>query len=1113
MIAANLQSRFTIERGGLEFVFLNSGDLFSATQHVTMINQVLGNPVDGSMNNLYLRVHGENGISAYPLIGIKSESTVSHTDSQVIWTGQVEGIDYRVTFTLTDKGVWFWDALVEGAGKEVDVIYAQDISIADKGAVRSNEAYVSQYIDHAVFKDGQTGYVVCSRQNQPQHSGYPYLQQGSIGKATGYSTDGFQFYGLSYKESDVPEALTKEQLENTIYQYEFAFTALQSEKMKLDGKERFTFYGLFKNDHPEAITALEYKEDILTAWETVKGFEAGSVQAMEAVTILTEIGRPLVSEPLLREEVEVYFPHRHQEETEGDQLLSFFTDTHEHVVLKEKELIVERPHGHILMSGGNVEFGQPVITTTSYMYGIFNSQLVVGNTSFNKMLSNPRNALNVFKASGQRIYVEIEGEYRLLTLPSLFEIGFNYARWYYKLADDTVIVTNFTTVDSLEVHLQVHSQNGKAYRYLVSNQVTMNGNEYDVPFKMKQNDDLLSFHADEASDSSRVYPNLAYHMKVEGAAVQVKDESTFLSRADGQASLVVLQLEESSDWSLIVKGALEVGSVQLEKRDVATEITRYRAFFRDVMNHFKVSIPGLEEKMSKVNDVAWWYTHNMLVHYSVPHGLEQYGGAAWGTRDVCQGPAEYFLATQKFDAVRDIIKVIYSHQFADDGNWPQWFMFDQYHRIKAGESHGDIIVWPLKVIADYLSTTKDFSILHQKVPYTVRGSHDFTDEHVTILEHMKKQIQYIKDNFIPGTHLSSYGDGDWDDTLQPANQQLKQYMVSSWTVALTYQVLSKLSVIMRIESEEEAGELKALTEAIKADYQAYVRPSDVVPGFLYMEDITQPEKMLHPEDNKTGINYRLLPMIRGIISELFDDEEAGRHYDLIREKFYCPDGVRLMDRPANYEGGVNKHFKRAEQASNFGREIGLQYVHAHIRFIEAMAKLGEAEEVWSGLEKINPVGIQEAVPNAERRQSNSYFSSSDGKFNTRYEAQDNFDQLRDGSVQVKGGWRIYSSGPGIYMNQLISNALGIRLGKEELTIDPVLTEDLNGLRFDYRVEEHPVTFVYHLEDRAEMKVVVNGETIPTLPSINKYRQNGVRVSVKGIEGMLKGEGNIIEIYK
>src|SRR5690606_31104102 len=171
----------------------------------------------------------------------------------------------------------------------------------------------------------------------------------------------------------------------------------------------------------------------------------------------------------------------------------------------------------------------------------------------------------------------------------------------------------------------------------------------------------------------------------------------------------------------------------------------------------------------------------MLVHYSVPHGLEQYSGAAWGTRDVMQGPEESFTATQKMDVVKTILKRVYSHQWIDNGNWPQWFMFDRYQNIQAGESHGDIIVWPLKVLGDYLAVTKDFSILEEKVPYTKHGSFQFTEETATIYEHARKDIEYITNNFLHDTYLSSYGDGDWDDTLQPANQQLKKYMASSWT--------------------------------------------------------------------------------------------------------------------------------------------------------------------------------------------------------------------------------------------------------------------------------------------------------------------------------------------
>ena len=54
------------------------------------------------------------------------------------------------------------------------------------------------------------------------------------------------------------------------------------------------------------------------------------------------------------------------------------------------------------------------------------------------------------------------------------------------------------------------------------------------------------------------------------------------------------------------------------------------------------------------------------------------------------------------------------------------------------------------------------------------------------------------------------------------------------------------------------------------------------------------------------------------------------------------------------------------------------YVHAHIRYLEAMAKIGEADRLYHGLKVINPILIQENVNNAITRQSNMYFSSSDG---------------------------------------------------------------------------------------------------------------------------------------
>ncbi|WP_407271854.1 GH36-type glycosyl hydrolase domain-containing protein [Radiobacillus sp. PE A8.2] len=1109
------RTKYNITAGDYQFSFLSSGDVFEISYKTIMINQLLSNPIDGALNNLFLRVHREGKVHAYPLLGAQSNSLVSFAAEHVTWEGNVEGIGYKVTFHLTEQGVWFWDVQVDGKGTQVDMIYGQDVGMADKDALRNNEAYVSQYMDHNIFEDDQKGYVVCSRQNQPQSVGFPYLQQGGLTKSVGFSTDGFQFFGKTYKETNQADILTKPTLENNVYQYEFAYIALQSERVTLAGKQQFIFYGLFQENHEQAVTTLEHETLIADAWRTVNAKESSPTVLVNQVSKSNNIGNPLTTERLTQEELDDYFPARHQEEWDGDTLLSFFTDTYEHIVLRDKELLVERPHGHIIMSGQNHQIQSNTITSTSWMYGVFNAQLVVGNTNFNKMLSNTRNALNIHKTSGQRIYVKTDDTYHLLALPTAYELGFNYARWYYKTATDTFVITNYTTVDKPEVRLHVRSLSGKNYRYLITNQVVMQPNEYEVPFEVEQSDNTLTFTADPASTSADVYPNLTYQLRIDGATFSLADETKLATNVTtNAASLVVCELEEASEWNMTIQGQLHGEELPSETRSFASERERYRSYYHQVMKGFQLTKFGQKPaELNKVNALAWWYTHNMLVHFSVPHGLEQYSGAAWGTRDVCQGPTEYFFATQNYDSIKDIIKTVYAHQCIEEGNWPQWFMFDRYGHIQADESHGDVIVWPLKVIADYLEATSDYQILQEKVPYTSnKNGFRFTEETATIYDHITKQLSYIKAHFLHDTHLSSYGDGDWDDTLQPANAQLKQYMVSSWTVALTYQVMQKLSKTMEKYDQQLADELASLVAGIEKDFSEYMLQTDVIPGFLYMENPEQPEMMLHPADTKTGIHYRLLPMQRSIISELLTPAQAESNYQLIKQKLYCPDGVRLMNRPANYSGGVSRHFKRAEQAANFGREIGLQYVHAHIRYVEAMAKLGKEHEVWQGLQMINPIGIQAAVPNAEIRQSNAYFSSSDGKFATRYDAQEQFDKLRDGSVSVKGGWRIYSSGPGIYMNQLISNCLGIRQEDGALVIDPILPETFDGVSFDFEINEKAVTFVYHTGN-SEKRVVINGKQVENGKQMNnRYRPGGIAVTINELHDKCKQDINVIDIY-
>src|SRR5207245_4234668 len=105
-------------------------------------------------------------------------------------------------------------------------------------------------------------------------------------------------------------------------------------------------------------------------------------------------------------------------------------------------------------------------------------------------------------------------------------------------------------------------------------------------------------------------------------------------------------------------------------------------------------------------------------------------------------------------------------------------------------------------------------------------------------------------------------------------------------------------------------------------------------------------------------------------------------------------------------GGLERTFRRAESASFFGREIGLMYVHAHLRYGEAMAVLGEADALWDALHAANPISVTERVANAALRQRNAYFSSSDATFPDRYQASAAWSRARSRTIAADGGWRL-----------------------------------------------------------------------------------------------------------
>ena len=143
-------------------------------------------------------------------------------------------------------------------------------------------------------------------------------------------------------------------------------------------------------------------------------------------------------------------------------------------------------------------------------------------------------------------------------------------------------------------------------------------------------------------------------------------------------------------------------------------------------------------------------------------------------------------------------------------------------------------------------------------------------------------------------------------------------------------------------------------------------------------------------------------MTQAILGGLLTPAQARRAASQMTKHLLLPDGAHLMDKPLAYRGGPETIFRRGESAAYFGREIGLMYVHAHLRYGEAMAAVGDSEALWDALVVANPIAVTETLAHAALRQRNAYFSSSDAAFRDRYEASANWEPRQDRRNRGRG---------------------------------------------------------------------------------------------------------------
>jgi cellobiose phosphorylase len=1096
---------------GLTFHFLENGLVKSIEANNIRISLKEASLFSKAGANLYLRKKTAKNYEYTTLLGPESNSSFEIFENACIVQGHWGGIDYKCTLKLSQKSLsWQWTVITTNTKDktiDLDVIYVQDIGLKQISDALVNEYYVSQYLDRRILQDNRLGSVICCRQNFKDSFSTPWVQFFCENSANSASTDGIQFYGKTFRETGVAESLIQDKLLGEC-SGELAIIALQETPFELEPNtcHKSIFIGKYVEDHQLSNLISEFEIEISPKVSKAK-FEIDKNKFNTAIFLPVN--------DLSTEDLNQYFTpnKRHLEEKNG-QLLSFFHQENNHVVLRAKEILVDRPHGHIMQAEAGYTPDENIVSTTAYACGVFNSHITQGNTNFNRFLSLSSSQFNLETQTGQRIFIEIEGKSYLLGLPSAFEMGLNHCRWIYKLGSFCFQVRSWTSKKSPQINIDFKVLNGPNVTLLITNNF-----DEAIHWKTTPGHVRNEFIANPKADSllANKFPNAQFRIQVQSHHVPYKacgNEVLYFDNKNHDGSFLNFEVEKTSNFCISFLGEILTASnfISFENPDKQwfSDCQDAQIDWRNLSSN--LSLKSKHKDISVIQDILPWYGINALTHLLTPHGLEQFDGAAWGTRDTTQGPFELLLCSEKFTDAKQILRILFSNQNTD-GGWPQWWMFDSYSEIRAASAHGDIYHWCIIALGNYIKTTGDIEFLNEVLPYYHVNDVE-ASEKTTLLEHIERLVDMITDSFIPNTAFVPFGGGDWNDSMQPASKALAERLISSWTVALNYQAFSNFQLVYELLGEtEKANRLKDICTQIKTDFNKHLIKNNVVAGHGLLEDDHSISLLLHPTDTKTNIQYRLLPMIRGVISGIFTKEQADFHQNLIEQHLKGPDGARLMNRPPKYNGGIQTIFQRAESSSFFGREIGIMYMHAHLRYAETLARTGNATAFIKALRQANPIAYNDVVPCGDVRQSNCYYSSSDVIFKNRYEADERYEELKAGKVTFKGGWRIYSSGPGIYMGLIVSHLLGLRTEFGNTIIDPVIPKSLDGFSASLNYKGYPLILNFSIkEDEFHPKTIrVNEKPIDFKYEDNKYRKGGALLDTEKFLNLLTKEENRINI--
>ena len=385
----------------------------------------------------------------------------------------------------------------------------------------------------------------------------------------------------AWRDADQPGPPYGVGLSSQRLQYETGCAALQSNSVILaaGAATTWTFFGVYQSDHPAASTDADLAV-VDAAAQVAAAWRERDVALVEPARTIVHAAPIAVAGRLDGSALTRRYPRRtHIERRDGEDM-SFFVPAgalNRHVVLRDKERQVARRHGAMLRSGDAMAPTEDTLCATAWMHGVFGAHLTIGNTTFHKLFSVSRDPYNLMRGSGLRILVDLGEGWRLLSVPSAFEMGLCDCRWIYRFKGRTIVVS--AQVSSREPALVWRvAVEGAKCRFLVFGQLVLGELEYASRGRVECDPvrKQFVFRPDPESLWGQRYPSASYRL-VTSTPKEIEavgaDELLYLDGERRSGGYAALRTRPTRSFAFAVVGSL---TDEAQAAALAVQIRRRR---------------------------------------------------------------------------------------------------------------------------------------------------------------------------------------------------------------------------------------------------------------------------------------------------------------------------------------------------------------------------------------------------------------------------------------------------------------------------------------------------------------------------------------------------------